>query len=184
MGGLLGFTSLGLLLVLGLQTGHVLEFENQDLKYIPSTATYQSKSFTGVSYQFHGNGDTWNLYKLQFFWKGKQELTEHRWHPNGVKWQEIEFQNGQKHGQDRAWYQTGDVLSLKHYVHGESRGEFWSWHSNGVLAEYQYFIEGKQVIYKSFISDGKPFYNYVFKDKRRIGFQGGSYCKSKKVSKL
>lgn len=160
-------------------TGFIVDFGHPNFRYMPQYAKYNSEPYTGISYKFYGQ--TWKLYKIQFFWQGKQELTEHRWFRNGKKWQEIHYQQGKRHGFHKSWYSSGKVQFIKHFQHDMASGEFWGWHSNGVVSDFHYFIHGKQVVYKSFISDGKPFYNYVYRDEKRVGMQGGNYCKVKKL---
>lgn len=161
---------------------HTLEFGASGFNYIPWETTYNNKPFTGITYKFHP--DSWDIYKLQFFWRGKQELTEHRWFKNGVKWQEFEFKNGLRDGVYKSWYKTGKVQTYKTYVKDQVHGEIWGWHPNGEVSDYHVFAHGEQIVYKSFISDGKPYFNYVYRNGKRVGMQGGDYCKVKKVSKL
>ena len=80
----------------------------------------------------------------------------------------------------KLWYRDGKVQALKNYVNGLADGEFWGWHHNGEVSDYHVFKAGKQTIYKSFISDGKPFYNFVFDGNKTVGLKAGSFCKTKK----
>ena len=154
----------------------VTEFKDSNFEYLGYTAKYQNEAYTGMTYQFHPNKQ---LYKIQFFYDGKQTLTEHRWYDNGVKSTEIEFANGLRHGQHRLWRPDGQVQYLKNFKHEKKHGEFWGWHPNGTVSNYHYFENDKQIIHKTFISDGKPFHNYVFRDEKRVGLDGGQFCKTK-----
>lgn len=157
---------------------HTVSFTDKRFQYSNLGTTLEGKAFTGMSYQLHGNKQ---LYKIQFFINGKQVETEHRWYSNGVKWQEAQYKDGNLHGTLKVWYRDGKVRMLRSYIDGEAHGEFWGWHPNGVVSEYHKFEMGKQIIYKSFISDGKPFYNYVFRDNKTVGLKAGDFCKTKKL---
>lgn len=159
---------------------HVVEFGSVGFRYIPWDTTVDKKPFSGITYKFHAN--SWHLYKIQFFWEGRQEMTEHRWFANSIKWQELEFKNGLRHGVHKGWYNTGKVQFYKTYVDDKVHGEFWGWHPNGEVSDYHVFHHGEQIVYKSFIGDGKPYFNYVYRNGKRVGLQGGDYCKSKQVA--
>lgn len=167
-----------LVLVVLSSLNYIVRFKDPKFTYRPDHTLYDAKLFTGMSYQLHGK--SWRLYKLQFFSEGKQQLTEHRWFSNGKKWQEIGFKDGKKHGKHLAWYKSGHVHYIKNFVLDLPEGEFWAWHDNGKVSQYHFFKMGEQVIYKSFIGDGKPFYNYVYRGNEREGLQGGNFCRTRK----
>lgn len=175
------------LLIFGLSLGyfvnfHVVEFGAPGFRYIPWKTTINGKPFSGVTYKFHEQ--SWNIYKIQFFWQGRQELTEYRWFSDGVKWQEMSFVRGLREGPTKNWYPTGKVQTFKNYSGDKLNGEVWGWHPNGEVSDYHVFQMGEQIVYKSFISDGKPYFNYVYRNGERVGMQGGDYCKTQRVSEL
>ena len=49
--------------------------------------------------------------------------------------------------------------------------------ANGNVAQFTAFEDGQETAHKSWIADGTPFYNYVHRDGRRVGVQGGEFCK-------
>lgn len=156
-----------------------IPFADKDFVYQAGSAQLAGEAFSGMSYAFHENGQ---LYKIQFFLDGKQVGVEHRWYGSGEKWVESEFKNGKPHGQMRMWYPNGQVKFLKHYNMGKAHGEFWGWHPNGVVSDYHVFDGDRQSIYRSYIADGKPFYNFVYTEEGRQGLQGGSFCKTERLA--
>ncbi|MNK01137.1 putative antitoxin YwqK [compost metagenome] len=163
------------LIFAGVKLNYFLKSNTPGLRDMADNATFEGHPFTGLIYQFHENS---RIYKIKFFFAGLQSFTEHRWYDNGVKWEEIEFKSGKLHGNHRIWYPDGRVKFLKSFHENLPHGEFWGWHPNGVVSDFQYFEQGQEIAYKSFVSDGKPYYNYVYKDNDRVGMQGGRFCKS------
>ena len=98
----------------------------------------------------------------------------------GKKWFEKEFKSGIEHGSTKIWFQSGKVQELTNHMNGKRHGAIWGWHANGVVSNYHVFKEGKQVVSKSFISDGKPFYNYLTKDNKPVGIQGVKFCNTRR----
>ncbi len=148
---------------------------DRNFKFAEKGTTFRGRLFSGISYELHRNG---SLFRILYFWKGNQVATEHRWYPNGEKWEEIEYSNGMINGHHRIWYSNSMPKFFKNYSMGVPHGEFWGWHQNGNVSDYYYFENGQELIYKSFISDKKPFYNYVIKGTERIGINGGDFCKT------
>lgn len=138
------------------------------------TARVSGRKFTGIAYDFYPN--RYPSY-LGLFWNGKKTGTEYQWYPDGGLWVQDEFRDGVPHGESKIWYPDGKVKRLAHFDRGERTGEYFGWHPNGQLSDYNFYEGKREVTHKSWISDGVPFYNYVYQNGRKVGMRGGDFCK-------
>lgn len=102
---------------------------------------------------------------------------ERQWYVEGGLWSEDEYKNGLPDGEWRMWYPDGRVKHLAHYVRGERHGKSYGWHPNGQLSDFNLHVHGQEISHKAWISDGTPFYNYVYQDGIKVGIKGGDFCK-------
>jgi antitoxin component YwqK of YwqJK toxin-antitoxin module len=137
-------------------------------------ARYGDSPLTGLVFDFYPNR---RPSYLAFFWRGKRVGTERQWYPDGGLWSEEEYAGGLPNGEWRMWYPDGKVKRLAHYRDGERDGEMFGWHPNGQLSDYNFYERGREITHKAWISDGVPFYNYVYQDGRKVGMRGGDFCK-------
>lgn len=152
----------------------IREINDSQFTILPEEMQYQKQAFTGAAYELHPNKQ---LSRLIFYWKGKRVGSERQWYPTGDLWVEKQYRNGLLQGESRQWYDSGRVKSLGHYDQGQPHGEFWGWHPNGNVSDYNLYDHGREITHKSWISDGKPFYNYVYQDGKKVGVKGGQFCK-------
>lgn len=148
------------------------------LKDIGLEIQYAGRPFSGVLYGFYKNR---RPKQLTFVWRGRRIGTEYSWHSNGQIAFVAPYREGRRHGVWKQWYADGGVRAYRTYVDGAIDGEYWTWHGNGVVSDYRVFDKGKLLVFKSFISDGKPYYNYVYHQGKRVGLQGGDFCKTKRL---
>jgi antitoxin component YwqK of YwqJK toxin-antitoxin module len=130
--------------------------------------------FTGAAYSLYTDH---RPHHLQWFWRGKIVGTEYLWYPNGGLMAVRPYLAGLPQGQWKMWYEDGKVKSLRVYVNGVIDGEMWAWHPNGRVADFNVYNHGHELTHKSWISDGVPYYNYVYQDGVKVGMLGGDFCK-------
>jgi hypothetical protein len=172
----------GLVLVFGIAFSagvRAVGLYSPDLQVIPFGYQYQHRPLTGIVYEFYrGHG----LAKITVLFRGKRHGPEIHWYDNGQRWIERHYRDGLETGIHRAWYPDGSVKFLKSFSNeGVPHGEFYAWHSNGRLAEYTRFVNGQEIATKSWTGGGKPFYNYIWRNGKRVGLQGDTYCEPRKV---
>lgn len=171
--------SLGLMLIgliaFGMRHSHfAVHAFDRDLAKVGYSYHYRNKLFSGFAYEWHTTG---HLKYFALIWRGRKIWTERHWYDDGAPMEIRPHRNGLPHGAWRAWYQDGSVKSYRFYKNGVIDGEAWAWHPNGQLSDYDYYEDGTELAHKSWISDGTPFYNYVYQDGKRVGIVGGEYCK-------
>jgi len=165
--------SLSLLLGIACKFFTVKEFDSR-LVTSGEDTTFVGHPFTGIAYSLYRD---YRPQHVQFFFRGKQIGTEYLWYPDGTIMAERPYKSGKPHGRWKMWYEDGSVRSLRTYVDGVIDGEMWGWHANGQVSDFNVYDHGKEITHKSWISDGTPFYNYVYQDSKRVGMFGGDYCK-------
>ncbi|MEC9283823.1 MAG: hypothetical protein VX642_14010 [Bdellovibrionota bacterium] len=155
----------------------IINSDSNKFRYLPTNALYNGKPYTGLTIAFH-NG-LWRPRKIQFFYKGRQQFKELHWFYNFRLRQITNYRDGLREGTTSIWFDDGSIQALRNYVRDKAHGEYYGWHRNGVLSDFHYFENGKQIVYRAFISDGKPYYNYVYRGEEMIGVKGGEFCKVK-----
>lgn len=164
------------------------------LYHSPFVVDRSNPSFVPVGYEYHYKGSPFSGIAYSLFpshqpqhvlmiWKGKRVGVELVWYDNGALMASRPYKNGLPHGPWKQWYENGKVKSLKNYVNGVVDGETWAWHSNGQIAEFNLYDQDTEIAHKSWISDGIPFYNYVYQDGEKVGMKGGEFCKRLEVIK-
>lgn len=164
------------LLVIALIGSHMRSPRDAQLVANGEQLHYRGVPFTGILYAAHPNH--WPQ-QFALVWRGEKFGAEYLWYANGAVRAMQSYRQGVPHGAWQQWYPDGRVKALRHYVDGASDGQYWTWHANGTVADFRVYDHGRELLYKSFISDGKPFYNYVQRDGERVGVQGGGFCKSR-----
>lgn len=132
------------------------------------------KPFSGVLFDLYPN---YRPRIVGFYWAGLREGTFYDWYEDGTLWKSQPYDHGQQHGVVKIWYPDGRVKYRAQFDHDLPDGEIWGWHPNGQVSDYNLFRQGKEVTHKSWISDGKPYYNYVYQDGKKLGVRGGDFCK-------
>lgn len=152
-------------------------FDDPAFALVHGDTRWRGRPFTGVAYEPH----RWNqLYRLAFFLGGRQVLKELHWYPSGARWIENDFAGGLPHGLFRMWFEDGKAQALARYDRGERHGESWGWHRSGRVTHYARYERGRELAFKTWTFDGKPYFNYVYQDGRKVGVQGGDFCKTRK----
>jgi antitoxin component YwqK of YwqJK toxin-antitoxin module len=135
---------------------------------------FNGAPFSGIAFDMYEN---WRPKHLQIFWKGKFLATEYLWYHDGQQMAERPHKDGLPHGQWKMWYPDGSVKSLRTYEDGQLTGEMWGWHSNGQVSDFNLYDKGQEISHKSWVSDGTPYYNYVYYQGKKVGMKGGEFCK-------
>jgi antitoxin component YwqK of YwqJK toxin-antitoxin module len=68
-----------------------------------------------------------------------------KYHENGNKHWEKEYQNGQQHGKSFGWWENGNKWWEIEFQNGQRHGKDIRWHENGNKNWEDYYWEGKKV---------------------------------------
>ncbi|MFH1227858.1 MAG: hypothetical protein V1701_08135 [Planctomycetota bacterium] len=77
-----------------------------------------------------------------------------KWHNNGQKAMEGQFQHGKLHGKLVTWHENGQKQFEEEYINGVRHGTFLSWEESGRPFSQQKFINGELIQEKEY-RDGK-----------------------------
>lgn len=157
---------------------HIIEKSDKNLKHSSVHYTYKDKTFHGIMYSTHDQW--WRLKQIVFFVNGKKQGIQYEWFENGQLARTIEYKNGLQHGNQKSWYASGKEESISIFKNGIIEGESWAWHPNGKIRHFVLYENGQEIAFKSWTGVGKPFYNYVYHGGKKVGFEGGSFCKPKR----
>lgn len=150
----------------------VIDWNSARSKRVPFGVTYEGRPFSGITYQWTKG----RLTKLAFHLHGKRHGGEWQWNIDGQILIERHYHWGQEDGEQLSWYPDGKPRTFKYFSKGKLEGEAYEWHSTGSLAQVVSYRNGEEWGAKSFTAGGKPFYNYVWHDEKRIGLSGDRFC--------
>jgi hypothetical protein len=142
------------------------------LSVVPFGFHYDQKPFYGVVYSVYEG----SLSSLIFVWEGLRHGPDLQWYDNAQLFVERHYQHGLESGTHKAWYKDGRVKSLKSFRNGKAHGESFEWYTNGHPSQFILYDQGREVAAKTWTSGGKPFYNYVWNEGKRIGLEGDRFC--------
>ncbi len=170
---------LSLLLGLGGSRFFIAE-QDPELIFVGPGYRYKNHPATGIVYELYGNHRIKHLF---FLWQGALLGTEYAWYDTGALMAVRSYKDGLPHGVWKMWYEDGSAKSWKPYLDGEVEGEVWGWHPNGQVSDFNFYQAGRELTHKSWVSDGTPYYNYVYQDGKKLGLKGGDFCKRLEVIK-
>jgi antitoxin component YwqK of YwqJK toxin-antitoxin module len=134
---------------------------------------YNNLPFTGIIYERSG---ALFVNHLIFVYNGLLHGPEIHWYENGQRYSQRNFKHGREHGFQKAWYPDGHVLSLKNFRDGVPEGDFFEWYNSGKISSFIRYKNGEEVLARTWTGGKKPFYNYVWRNKERVGLLGDRYC--------
>ncbi|PCJ56565.1 MAG: hypothetical protein COA79_18575, partial [Planctomycetota bacterium] len=80
-------------------------------------------------------------------------------HDNKIKISEIDYVNGQKHGEEFEWYLNGEKRFSIYYTNGKQDGKHESWYQNGNKSYLGNYINGKRHgVHEKWYKSGKKEY--------------------------
>ena len=157
-----------------------IDADDPSLKLVGYDLEYRNEPATGIVYSLFLN---WHPKQLYFLWQGKRVGKEFIWYDNGNLMAVYSYGDGLPDGDWKMWHEDGSVKSLKRYDKGVIDGESWGWHANGQISDYNLYSKGEEITHKSWVFDGKPYYNYVYQNGKKIGLIGGEFCKRLEILK-
>lgn len=158
----------------------LLDIDDPRLEQTGVDFQWKGRPATALVYGFFGNH---KLKTVFLVWRGQRVGTEYIWHDNGQLMAQRSYSQGIPDGVWKLWHEDGSAKSLKTYKMGLVDGTSWAWHGNGQISDFNLYVNGQEVTHKSWISDGTPYYNYVYQDGRKVGMKGGEFCKRLEVLK-
>lgn len=138
---------------------------------------FHDQPFTGMQFELFGNGA---LYRETEYLNGKKNGYEKLFSLDGVLRTQWNFKSGKKDGEQLAWFEDGSKRFRYNYKAGLLEGEQVEWHQNGIVFRRQVFHNGFESEKKISYVGGEIFTNYVKRNKRIYGIDGGALCFEKK----
>lgn len=149
--------------------------EKSELSWIEKQGSLfkQGQLFSGILVERYLNGA---LYKESHYENGKKEGMEKEYALNGIIQGLWHYHLGKKEGDQQGWFAEGPKKFNYHYQKGLLEGEQLEWHQNGTVFRRQVFHQGVETEKKILFQGSEVFSNYVQKDKRKYGVDGGTLC--------
>jgi antitoxin component YwqK of YwqJK toxin-antitoxin module len=151
----------------------ITKLNSKDLSVKAFGFDFKKKPFTGLIYNVN---EQKNIDKIIFILNGLRHGSEIHWYENGQRWVERNYKLGLEEGLQKTWYPDGTPFSFKSFKDGQPNGEFFEWFKDGKISSFVKYVNGTEVVAKTWTGSGKPFYNYTWKNKERIGLLGDRYC--------
>jgi hypothetical protein len=133
--------------------------------------------FTGIQFESFPNG---SLYRETHYQNGKKDGVEKNYSLSGSLRDLWNYKNGKKEGVQKGWFEDDSKRFVYHYKNAKLEGEQIEWHQNGTVFRRQVFHDGYEIDKKILFQRGAIFTNYVKRDGRVYGIDGGALCFDKK----
>lgn len=150
---------------------------NPDFSEQGEMVYYRSRPFTGVRVDRFPNG---KVYRETRYENGLKEGEELEFGVNGHLWTRSRYRAGKKDGFQEGWFLEGPKRFEARFKNGILDGEQTEWHINGNVFRKLIYAQGVEVANKTLYPTQEIYSNYVKKDGRVFGLDGGPLCFEKK----
>jgi antitoxin component YwqK of YwqJK toxin-antitoxin module len=137
------------------------------------TAKLDGRPFTGVGLEHYPNRQ---LARRVSFKNGLKEGETRTYSDLGKLTSIGRFHKGLRNGLQEMWYIEGPKQQEDRYVNGVLEGVQTKWHLNGRVFREENFKKGQLLARKVFHPTEEVFSNFVNKNGRKYGVDGGDLC--------
>jgi hypothetical protein len=150
-----------------------LDSRSPGISHQEDLLTYQSHPFSGILVERFPDG---GRYKETHYLNGFKDGSEKQYALNGRVVREGNFIHGKREGLETAWFSEGPKKFEYHFKNGVLDGSQTQWHISGALFRQELYKDGTLIDKKILYPQGEVFTNYVTRDDRKYGLDGGSLC--------
>lgn len=116
------------------------------------------------------------IYMETHYVDGLQEGVAREYAFTGALRRKSHYKHGKKDGLQEGWYLEGPKRFEQNYRDGILEGLQTQWHLNGKIFDQQTFADGVEVQRKVLFPTAEVYSNYVKRDNRKYGIDGGALC--------
>ena len=127
--------------------------------------------FTGL-YKTH-NGST---KKEISYNNGLKDGDEKHFYKSGQLYKHLKYKEGKHTGIHYWFYESGKKRKEIHFSNGVHHGDYIEWFESGKVHVYTKYENGVSVGHKKWRRNGRIYANYVLKDGKKMGLNGGKLC--------
>lgn len=157
----------------GLSGPRTLDSRDPEITTQDNLILFRGRLFTGIITEHYPNGD---LLKETGYVRGMKEGISNEYGLGGKLRVRGNYHKGQKEGPQLAWYLEGPKRFEFNYKDGLLEGTQTEWHLNGGIFRTQNFVKGVETDKKILFQSGEVFSNYIKRDDRIYGIDGGALC--------
>lgn len=138
---------------------------------------YRTEPFTGVRIETFPDGSSAS--ETSYF-QGLRDGASREYGTTGALRARWNYRAGKKDGLQEGWFLEGPKRFEQHYRDGILEGTVTEWHLNGNVFNQQTYVNGAETARKIYYPTAEVFSNYVKRDGRTYGLNGGELCFEKK----
>ncbi len=129
--------------------------------------------FSGIAVERFPDGQ---VYRETHYTRGMKDGLSREFGITGALRAQWNYHAGKKHGAQVGWYIEGPKRFESNFKNGLLEGHQVEWHLNGAVFREQQFVDGIEVRNKILYSTAEIYSNYVKRDGRTFGIDGGALC--------
>ena len=152
----------------------------------PPTIAFDAKLFflgnDGLRYQgelFSGKlrRENSQTERVETYLSGKRNgLIVEYFRQSGRVSKQMYFADGKRVGLHRGYYPSGERQFEMNYLDGVYHGDVTYWYRSGQVYTYTLYERGKVKGHKMWRKNGRIFANYVMRNGKKVGLNGGKLC--------
>jgi hypothetical protein len=146
---------------------------NPDFAERDGKLLYRGQPFTGIEVIRFPDGRAQAETEYR---EGLREGRGREYATTGALRAEWSYHRGRKDGIQRGWYIEGPRRFEQPYRDGVLDGTLTEWHLNGAVANQQVYVDGVETARKVLFPGSELYSNYVRRDGRTFGLDGGALC--------
>lgn len=159
----------------------------------PPEYSYDAEVFTITDLGMTMNGEAFTGILVQ---KGQNTTTKTPYRNGQIHGELIEFnhrsqktlrvqpyQRGKKHGEQIGYYPNGQLKFISHVEEGLYHGVSKKYYDNGQMYSYTLYEKGEVKGHKLWRKNGRIYSNYVYRQGKKYGLDGGKLCFTAKDDK-
>jgi antitoxin component YwqK of YwqJK toxin-antitoxin module len=131
------------------------------------------KAFSGTLIEHWADG---RIFKSSHYKNGRLDGASAKYSLDGRLIERSNFNRGKKHLLQETWFEEGPKKSEQHFNHGFLDGIQTEWRLDGSVFQTERFVAGREVARKILYPNGAIFTNYVKRNNRLYGQDGGKLC--------
>ena len=153
--------------------GRVRYTANPEFRERGAILEYRGEPFTGIRVETYPDGSS---SAETGYVRGLREGASREFASGGALRARWNYREGKKDGLQLGWFIEGPKRFEQNYRNGILEGTVREWHVNGNLFSVQTYSDGVETARKLYYPTSELYSNYVKRDGRKYGLNGGELC--------
>ena len=166
-------TLLIVVLILARLASRDVDARDPRVRELSGVLTVDGRPWNGQVTERYPDG---HVYRVTNYVDGLRDGVQKEYALNNTLHTLSRYSAGKKHGFQEGWYAEGPKRFEANYREGLLEGLQTEWHLNGKIFRQIFFEAGNEVSRKILFPTAEVYSNYVVREGRRFGLDGGALC--------